>query len=145
MVTFEPFATRMPSKFALRTVKPEMTTLATPGLGVAATPSTKMPLDFPLALMTGWAKGAATSESDCVMVTCSLYVPWVTTIVSPAAAAATAAEMVDLQPSLPLGLTQRIAAEATFVAASDRAATVNRSLRLPELDVRVTLTLDNIF
>jgi hypothetical protein len=31
------------------------------------------------------------------------------------------------------------------VAASDRAATVNRSLRLPELDVRVTLTLDNIF
>jgi hypothetical protein len=144
MVTFDPFATRMPSKFAPRTVNPEMTTLATPGVGVAATPLTKMPFDFPLALMTGSVWGAATSESDYVMVTCSLYVPWATTIVSPAEAAATAAEIVDLHPNLPFGWTQRIAAEATLLPVRESAARINKELRLPDMTVRRTFDFDGI-
>src|SRR5580698_1742907 len=102
---------------------PEMTTLAMPGLGVAHMPLMKMPLDLPLALMEGLANGeAATSERDLVMVTCSAYEPAATSMTSPADAAATAALMVDLQPALPLGLTQRVAAVARQEASENSAS-----------------------
>ena len=51
-----------------------------------------------------------------MIVTCSLYVPGVTTMVSPGPAAATAAEMVALQPNFPPGLTHRVAAVAKLQA-----------------------------
>ncbi len=71
-VTLEPLTTRMPSKLALRTSKPETTTLETPALGAPERPSMKMPLGRLVASMTVWVPGTATSETDWVMVTASL-------------------------------------------------------------------------
>src|SRR5665213_2233626 len=102
----------MPSKFALWIVKPDTSTLATPILGAEDMPLMKIPFDRPVASMTGLLLGIPTRERDLAMTTCSLYVPRPTRIVSPGDAAATAAEMVVLQPNLPLWSTHKIEAAA---------------------------------
>jgi len=63
------------------------------------------------------------------MITSSLYVPDATVIMSPADAAATAADIVDLHPPVPDELTQRLAASSPGAAQNSNADAAKVSLR----------------
>src|SRR5215469_9409826 len=108
MVTPVAFATRMPSKLAFSTVRPEITTPLIPEFGAAEVPSTKMPLDNPSALIVTRSRPSPRSEIGMVMVTDSLYMPAWMRMTSPGADMERACLMVWRHP-LPLPLTQRVA------------------------------------
>src|ERR1700721_1323580 len=69
--------------------------------------------------------------------------PCAPSMISPGAEAATAAEIVDLHPPVPLGLTQKVAAEAKLEAPAASAAspTVKREMRLKWREDRMLLRL----
>src|SRR5580692_8502826 len=71
-----------------------------------------MPFPKPVASMMVVALPAPMSDSVLLMVTSSLYVPAATWIVSPDAAALTAAEMLVWQPEAPVGFTHSVADKA---------------------------------
>src|SRR6185437_8133716 len=99
IVTAEVFVTRIPEKLAFSTVNPRITTCPSPELFC---PSILMPFESPDASMMVLCLFWPTRASGLGKTTSSLYVPSATKMVSPGAAAATAAEMLVKHPRLPL-------------------------------------------